>query len=927
MRSTYHTRMYLRNGKFSRNIIDPDEDYEPPPNLHRATRSSRLFDDHMDWSDDSEIDESVGKRVTRSQRRSVAPNKWKEFESELVDQKDVKGAAMEISEDRVEDVKIKQEIIVKDYTRQSRPSMIQMEPPEIEPLFIDLTEKRTYCCHLCGKEFRHWCRLKVHMPSHTQVRNFKCKLCDKAYKSSSSLNVHNRTHFGEEPRKRKRISKKRSKRSIKLSSLKHQIKQPTTVERKPSVNEMVISTDPPVSPISIKMEMDLDNFLEVQHEPDEFDGFGVLSELDPLALDYTPFIWDESESESLVTSTTMDVDQVVKAKTAGMISKVKMPRMAEAGETVRNIEFTEKSRADIKPAIESVNVPEAIPMKFIKSTILKASDKDNRTQPKLKPSKFELWQKESTNPQAFYVDILRKPKPKRSLFPPPTQQLVEPTFKSGIKSIELAIEYRKIGDGNFILKKWAEAAVWYNRSLCHAERKSFHYAIAYAKRAQCFFNMGMYRKASTDLHLAETSGLPKSLESTLKRHKTSCKLMIQLSMEIGAEKPEFEPKLSFEPHQMFPEMANVLQIAGNVQIGRHIIATEAINVGQIVIIERGFVSTTTDHYEKCCICLTSDTNLVPCAKCTKAMLCKRCVDGRFHQIECELQSSLNIHDNPWLPKVIRSFIKAISLFSTVDELVKFVEESVSSAELVVPTKIVDRKLKYRAFLQLLPKPSLKPELIPVINQLQAAILANKIVGRAFVTIKYSRFLSHLLLHHVSVIEKFGTKTCDDGEKGFVETTAPITSYLNHSCSPNAAKFLLGNSVVVVAMRPIERGDQIVVSYCNVLQCYNDRQQILRLKYGIQCDCERCISTFRTPIYDPNLNNPHSHLQPDASEDFVQENFAYLASDDQDKRKQLTEHVVNVLQRFGRMAWNYRISWAYVVYSILLSHRFQKKLMY
>ena len=63
------------------------------------------------------------------------------------------------------------------------------------------------------------------------------------------------------------------------------------------------------------------------------------------------------------------------------------------------------------------------------------------------------------------------------------------------------------------------------------------------------------------------------------------------------------------------------------------------------------------------------------------------------------------------------------------------------------------------------------------------------------------------------------------------------------------------------------------------------------------------------------------------DEFQRQNFAHLASNNQYKRKEIDERVLEVLNVYGRMPWNYTVSWAYVVYSIMLSHRFQKKLRY
>lgn len=435
----------------------------------------------------------------------------------------------------------------------------------------------------------------------------------------------------------------------------------------------------------------------------------------------------------------------------------------------------------------------------------------------------------------------------------------------------------------------------------------------------------MYIQCRIDLLLAEQTGLPQQMLSLIERHKETCRLMFERNPPIV----EMEPMLSFQPDPLFPEMANVLQINYNETYGRHITAKEAICVGQIVLIEKGFVSTTTQYYEKCCLCLTGDTNLMPCSRCNKAMMCKRCVGRKYHKIECELQSISTVSDGnkTWLQKIVRSILSAIAIFSNVDELMSFVEAVTSIGYPTIPDAIPDLKSKYRAFLQLVNKPMLKTEWISIATVIQAAILKHKI-GRFFGTTKHQRLLAHLILHHIEVISKFGTKTHDNGESGCVEITAPIASYLNHSCSPNAAKFLLGNSVIVVAMRPIEKGQQLLVSYCDVLKSDTERQNILLSKHGFHCMCERCLQTDSWPKAEQQLPiQPYDRNVAKMAENFVIQNFAYLASSNQSKRKEIDERVLEVLNVYGHMPWNYIVSWAYVVYSIMLSHRFQKKLRY
>lgn len=898
MRSTKQMEMFLRNGKIKIEPPDSNDDHEPVLKSRYITRHSvnRLQKIKIE-PDDDYVDETykpmplANDRVLRvRQPKPKVPNR--SDESDYSDECDDDESDSYLKYKRMSNlvepsVAIENENVDK---QKHRPRPNQTAPAQIIAIpTIDCDEKRTYSCHLCGKTFQHLCRLKTHMPAHTNKRRFQCAWCCKRYKSASSMNVHkNHCHLGK-PRKSRTKS----------------------ITSKRSISEYVVVTP------KIKLENECKRFVEVKMEPydDENDVMDVSLELDPLEIrEHVPFVWDKCDTNLLVPNESNFIDK----KLLEMETDQKEEKMKIATEV--NTSFDQ--------------------MECINSSILKVNDKENSpliiTSPIVKPSKFEIWQKETADPLALHVDILRMPKFKRILFPPEldaSQPAPNETMTTGNttdynkKSTELTTSSRVFGDLEFMLKNWDCARQWYNRSLCHAEQKTYHFSTAYAKRAQCFFKERMYQSCWTDLMLAQSSGLPDVLLPVLERHKRSCKFMIMKQvMQANQPAPSsstvttVQPTLSSAANPMFPEMACTLQIDWNEYNGRHIRARQPISVGQILIIETGFVASTTSYYEKCCICLTADTNLVPCSRCARALLCKNCVNGWFHQIECELQMSLNLNEHLWIGKVIRSFLNAINLFLNVDEMMKFVHDAISSCNEMPAAPIVDRKSKYRAFLQLIVAPTIQPEMIPIVARLQTVLLNHPAIGSCFKSIKYHRFLAHLLIHHICVINMFtakvGSSVC---ENGFTEIVAPITSHLKHSCAPNVSKFLLGQSIIVVAMRPIEPGEQLCVSYCDILKATIDRQYSLQMEYGFQCTCERC----QTMIVDQQIQTFHC----DEAEKFAKQNFNYLASNDQFKRKQLNDCVVGVLQQFGRMPWNYTIGWAYAVYSLLLSHRFQKKLLY
>lgn len=756
------------------------------------------------------------------------------------------------------------------------------------------------------------------MPAHTNKRTHQCIECSVRYKSASSLSLHKTKCHSSNSRKLQRRSS-----------------TPVAVNKSKS-----IKTTP-----KIKHDNECETFNELKMESD-----GDLGDLGDMVMewvpvDHVPFHWDESdlklilpidpqtlenaeELQNFETDTTVNgsSDQ----KNAGIDGSILKISDLENRPAVESPEFKQPVKRKPmakKPVLKRL----AVARPKIKSPVNKPPAVKRQTV-KQKPPKPMIWQKETVDSSDWvYVDILREPKSKaahRSAASDAPKQDGTVTMKD----TGLANRFRNFGDTEFAQKNWRSARQWYNRSLCYAEPKTHYFSTAYAKRSQCYFNEGSYQTCWTDLFLAQDSFFPETLLPQLERHKRSCKAMLKKqSRQTDVALANIEPMLSFAPNSMCPEMAEVLQIDCNEYYGRHIRANQSIAVGQILIIEKGFVIASTAYYQKCCICLAADTNFLPCSRCAQALFCQSCANSWLHQFECELQTALNLHAYPWITKVLRSFLIALNLFQTIDELMEFVDDAISSEHgksTTTPT-INDKKSKYRAFLQLITVPATQPELKTMIAKLHNVVLKHPIIGRKFQTTKSRRFLAHLLAHHICVINAFTTKIGSvDSEHGSLEIVAPITSYLRHSCTPNVSKFLLGDSVVVVAMRPIEPGEQLFVSYCDILMAKKDRQSILQTEYGFQCKCERCSSAVDFELnWQSIVDRQFYTFQSDTIDNFVKENFDSIAGDDQLKRKQLNEHLTDILQRFGRMPWSYTVTWAYVVFSLLLSQRFQKKLQY
>jgi SET and MYND domain-containing protein len=65
------------------------------------------------------------------------------------------------------------------------------------------------------------------------------------------------------------------------------------------------------------------------------------------------------------------------------------------------------------------------------------------------------------------------------------------------------------------------------------------------------------------------------------------------------------------------------------------------------------------------------------------------------------------------------------------------------------------------------------------------------------------------------------------------------SLLNHSCLPNCVAVFNGPTLMIRAIRPIPAGEQLLISYLDLLDGLEQRRRTLRRTYSFQCECERC----------------------------------------------------------------------------------------
>lgn len=178
--------------------------------------------------------------------------------------------------------------------------------------------------------------------------------------------------------------------------------------------------------------------------------------------------------------------------------------------------------------------------------------------------------------------------------------------KQSTKHVE---SYREKADKLFEGKKYIEALVSYNKSLCHAVAGSADVAELYASRSAVYFEIKQYQKCIENIRLSRESS-KFELESRLLDREVYCeKLLNHDKADLNIQS---FLKLSYPAHHRVPYIANCLELGDSRKFGRFIFSNQNLRPGEVIAIEEPFfkfVDLQTRHfykYQRCFNCLKSN---------------------------------------------------------------------------------------------------------------------------------------------------------------------------------------------------------------------------------------------------------------------------------------------------------------------------------
>lgn len=383
---------------------------------------------------------------------------------------------------------------------------------------------------------------------------------------------------------------------------------------------------------------------------------------------------------------------------------------------------------------------------------------------------------------------------------------------------------------------WDAVICQANKSLCLAETGCKTIGMAYGCRAMLFFKMKEYSLCLNDIALAHSHGYPAPLWSNLQKIRDDCVRLLDIN---GRDEPPSNdgPQLSFPANATIPCFAEGLEVKQSEEFGKHVITNRDLEIGQTVIIEEAYciASENNEKYSHCANCFSFKANLIPCRNCSAVMFCSQnCYDvghERFHDMECRKPGVYTQLEGQHR-LVMRTVIKAIKSFSTVEELMDAIDRFNQNPH-SEPNNADPSIRAYMQFFGLTKGIEQTPIIqnitfIDYAKTIHSKLAMNPASRSLFRSLETSRFFAHLILHHIYVISINGVGSLSllhgayKNELGTDEYSLSGIVYargiylnsskLNHSCQPNIARIFMGNKLIGKVIRPIKQGEQLFVTY-------------------------------------------------------------------------------------------------------------------
>ncbi|XP_043962527.1 N-lysine methyltransferase SMYD2-like [Gambusia affinis] len=250
--------------------------------------------------------------------------------------------------------------------------------------------------------------------------------------------------------------------------------------------------------------------------------------------------------------------------------------------------------------------------------------------------------------------------------------------------------------------------------------------------------------------------------------------------------------------------------------GRGLRVTKAFKVGELLFSSPpySYVLSVEERGNYCEFCFTRKEGLARCGKCKKAFYCNaKCQKGDWamHKLEC---SAMNAFGENWCPSDTTRLVarilakKKMMKERCVSEKMLLIEELQSHLE------DEDNEKRERTDTDIAALHRFYPKHLELPDHKDLLTLYSQVACNGF--------------------------TIEDDELSHIGTAVyPDVALINHSCLPSVIVTYNGTSAEVRAVQDMKPGDEVLISYIDLLYPTDDRNNRLRECYYFTCDCLEC----------------------------------------------------------------------------------------
>ncbi|KAM5182307.1 SET and MYND domain-containing protein 4 isoform 1-T2 [Mantella aurantiaca] len=471
--------------------------------------------------------------------------------------------------------------------------------------------------------------------------------------------------------------------------------------------------------------------------------------------------------------------------------------------------------------------------------------------------------------------------------------------------------YKEEGNKRFGRKQYTAAAVLYSKAISHGNPGTEEISICFANRSAVLFHLGHYSECLEDIDRAQEHGYPERLKSKVLQRQAECLQKLKQSGVSGIRLPSTESISLTDPTRELAadvvcDRLQELKLDRNLQLsnasssltmqfgsskGRHLVASQDIAHGDLLIQEEAYVSviipdrkpfsskttwdvsiTNCDLY--CHHCLQRTLSSLPCHQCSFARYCSlNCRDEAwkgYHYVECSLGSrllALGVFCHTALRTILLTGLREVSeVFHKALDVKNEAQDNIKGTTsnalygsnyksfFKLQAHLEFHKAEQKFLCGLTSAAVCKKLCLDLLKSREASSLnveATAEVGQSDMYIIGSAILYHMLqLHCNSQAVTVLQQESEESAASLVESNKfsrlatavfPVLSLLNHSCEPNTTVSFQGRCAMVRACRTIRRGEEVVHCYGphKLRMGFEERQKLLKDQYFFVCQCKAC----------------------------------------------------------------------------------------